>query len=136
MPAGSSAKPLAEKLGIKEGFAVVVIHPPKGYRRLLGRLPELMTIRERLDGRVDMIHAFVRTREELEARLLPWKEALPPDGSLWISWPKRAAGVPTDLTGDVVRAVGLAHGLVDVKVCAVDTTWSGLKLVYRTTDRR
>ena len=136
MPAGSSAKPLAEKLGIKEGFAVLVIHPPKGYKRLLGRLPNLVTIREEQDGRIDMIHAFVRTHADLAARFLSWKEALPPDGSLWISWPKRAAGVPTDLTEDVVRAVALAHGLVDVKVCAVDETWSGLKLVYRTKDRR
>jgi len=93
MPAGSSAKPLAEKLGIKEGFAVLVIHPPKGYKRLLGRLPNLVTIREGRDGRIDMIHAFVRTRADLAARFLSWKEALPPDGSLWISWPKRAAGV-------------------------------------------
>ena len=136
MPAGSSAKPLAEKLGIKEGFVVVVIHPPHDYIRLLGRLPERVTVRERLDGRVDMIHAFVRTRADLESRFLPWKEALPPEGSLWISWPKQAAGVPTDLTEDVVRAIALAHGLVDVKVCAVDEVWSGLKLVYRTKDRR
>ena len=136
MPAGSSAKPLAEKLGIKEGFVVVVIHPPHDYIRLLGRLPERVTVRERLDGRVDMIHAFVRTRADLAARFLSWKNALPPDGSLWVSWPKRAAGVPTDLTEDVVRAVASAKGLVDVKVCAVDETWSGLKLVYRTKDRR
>jgi len=135
MPAGSSAKPLAEKLGIKEGFAVVVIHPPKDYKRLLGRLPERVTIWERLDGRVDIIHAFVRTRADLEARFLAWKEVLPPDGSLWVSWPKQAAGVPTNLTEDVVRATALAQGLVDVKVCAVDETWSGLKLVYRTKDR-
>src|SRR2546430_8395627 len=90
MPAGSSAKPLAEKLGIKEGFVVVVIHPPHDYIRLLGRLPERVTVRERLDGRVDMIHAFVRTRADLAARFLSWKNALPPDGSLWVSWPKRS----------------------------------------------
>jgi hypothetical protein len=136
MPAGSSAKPLAQKLGIKAGLAVVVIHPPRDYMRLLGRLPERVTVRERLDRGVDMIHAFVRTRADLAARFLSWKKALPHDGSLWISWPKRAAGVPTDMTEDVVRAVALAHGLVDVKVCAVDETWSGLKLVYRTKDRQ
>ena len=135
MPVGSSTKPLAEKLGIKEGFAVVVIHPPKDYKRLLGRLPEPVTFRKRLEGRVDMIHAFVRTRAVLEARFLAWKEALARDGSLWISWPKQKAEVPTDLTADVVRVVALAHGLVDVKVCSVDETWSGLKLVYRTKDR-
>ncbi|TLZ90154.1 MAG: DUF3052 family protein [Methanobacteriota archaeon] len=136
MPAGSSSKPLAEKLGIKPGFAVVVIRSPTDYARLLGRIPERVRILNRLDGRVDMIHAFVRTRADLESRFLPWKEALPPEGSLWISWPKQAAGVPTDLTEDVVRAIALAHGLVDVKVCAVDEVWSGLKLVYRTKDRR
>ena len=136
MPAGSSSKPLAEKLGIKPGFAVVVIRPPPDYARLLGRIPERVRILDRLDGRVDMIHAFVRTRADLAARFLSWKNALPPDGSLWVSWPKRAAGVPTDLTEDVVRAIALAKGLVDVKVCAVDETWSGLKLVYRTKDRR
>ena len=135
MPAGSSAKPLAEKLGIKAGFAVLVIHPPKGYVRLLGRFPERVTIRRRLDGRVDMIHAFVRNRGELAERFLDWRGVLPPDGSLWISWPKQKAEVPTDLTADVVRAVALAHGLVDVKVCSVDETWSGLKLVCRTKDR-
>jgi len=136
MPAGSSSKPLAEKLGIKPGFAVVVIRSPTDYARLLGRIPERVRILNRLDGRVDMIHAFVRTRADLAARFLSWKNALPPDGSLWVSWPKRAAGVPTDLTEDVVRAIALAHGLVDVKVCAVDEVWSGLKLVYRTKDRR
>ena len=136
MPAGSSSKPLAEKLGIKPGFAVVVIRSPTDYARLLGRIPERVRILNRLDGRVDIIHAFVRTRADLAARFLSWKNALPPDGSLWVSWPKRAAGVPTDLTEDVVRAVALAKGLVDVKVCAVDETWSGLKLVYRTKDRR
>ena len=135
MPAGSSAKPLAEKLGIKPGFAVVVIRPPPDYARLLGRIPERVRILERLKGRADMIHAFVRTRADLEARFSRWKAALPPDGSLWISWPKQVSGVPTDLTEVVVRAVALAHGLVDVKVCSLDETWSGLKLVYRTKDR-
>jgi len=135
MPSGTSRKPLAEKLGIKAGFVVVVIDPPKDYRRLLGRLPDRVTIRTRLDGRVNMIHAFVRDRSGLEASFDRWKGAIPSDGSLWISWPKQSAGVPTDLTEDVIRSVALAHGLVDVKVCAVDVTWSGLKLVYRMTDR-
>ena len=135
MSAGTSRKPLAEKLGIKAGFVVVVIDPPTGYRRLLGRLPDRVTIRTRVDGPVDLIHAFVRDRSGLEASFHRWKAAIPRDGSLWISWPKRSAGVPTDLTEDVVRSVALEHGLVDVKVCAVDGTWSGLKLVYRMADR-
>jgi hypothetical protein len=135
MPAGPSKKPLAEKLGIRAGFVVVVIDPPRDYRRLLGRLPDRVTIRTRLDGPVHLIHAFVRQRSGLEASFGRWKETILRDGSLWISWPKRSAGVPTDLTEDVVRSVALEHGLVDVKVCAVDDTWSGLKLVYRTKDR-
>ena len=136
MSTGPSRKSLAEKLGIKAGFVVVVIDPPADYRRLLGRLPDRVTIRARLDGRVNMIHAFVRDRSALEASFGRWKAAIERDGSLWISWPKRSAGVPTDLTEDVIRSVGLERGLVDVKVCAVDETWSGLKLVYRLTDRR
>jgi len=94
-----------------------------------------VTIRTRVDGRVDLIHAFVRDRSGLEASFHRWKAAIPRDGTLWISWPKRSAGVPTDLTEDIVRSVALEHGLVDVKVCAVDGTWSGLKLVYRKADR-
>ena len=135
MSAGSSRKALAEKLGIKPGFIVVVISPPKDYTRLLGRIPERVSIRERLNGPVNLVHAFVRTRADLEARFARWKVAISRDGSVWVSWPKRGAKVPTDLTEDVVRAVALAHGLVDVKVCAVDETWSALKLVYRLRDR-
>lgn len=136
MSAGSPRKPLAEKLGIRVGFVVVGLHAPADYERLLGRLPERVTIRKRLGGHANMIHAFVRSRVELEAPFHAWKEAIARDGSLWISWPKRRSGVPTDLTEDVVRAVALAHGLVDVKVCSVNETWSGLKLVYRLSDRR
>ncbi|HYT18592.1 MAG TPA: DUF3052 domain-containing protein [Thermoplasmata archaeon] len=135
MSAGTSGKPLAGKLGIKAGFVVVVIDPPADYRRLLGRLPDRVTIRTQLERRVNMIHAFVRDRSDLEASFDRWKGAIPPDGSLWISWPKRSAGVRTDLTEDVIRSIALGHGLVDVKVCAVDETWSGLKLVYRIADR-
>ncbi len=135
MSAGSSRKALAEKLGIKPGFVVVVISPPKDYTRLLGRIPERVSIRERLNGPVNLVHAFVRTRADLDGPFARWKDAISRDGSVWVSWPKRGAKVPTDLTEDVVRAVALAHGLVDVKVCSVDETWSALKLVYRLRDR-
>ena len=135
MSAGASRKSLAEKLGIKAGFVVVVIDPPTNYRDLLGRLPDRAMVRTRMDGQVDMVHAFVRHRSRLKASFVRWKEGILRDGSLWISWPKRSSSVQTDLTGDVVRSVALAHGLVDVKVCAIDETWSGLKLVYRLTDR-
>lgn len=136
MSAGLPRKALAEKLGIKPGFVVVVIRPPKDYVQLLGRIPERVSIRSRLNGPVNIIHAFVRTRADLDARFARWKDAISKDGCVWVSWPKRGANVPTDLTEDVVRAIALTNGLVDVKVCAVDETWSGLKLVYRLKDRQ
>ena len=135
MAEATHRRPLSEKLGIKAGFVVAVITPPTDYVHLLGRLPDDVVIRERVNDRVDMIHAFVRTRAELEGSFDRWKEAIDPDGSVWVSWPKRSAGVPTDLTEDVIRAVALGRGLVDTKVCSVDGTWSGLKLVYRLADR-
>src|SRR2546422_213512 len=131
---GERGRPPALR-GINPACAAVVIGPPRAYAGLRGRIPERVRILERLKGRVDLIPAFFRPRADLEARFSRWKAPLPPYGSLWISWPKQVSGVPTDLTEVVVRAVALAHGLVDVKVCSVDETWSGLKLVYRTKDR-
>src|SRR5438876_10075141 len=102
MSASSSRKALAEKLGIKPGFVVVVIRPPKDYVQLLGRIPERVSIRSRLNGPVNIIHAFVRTRADLDARFARWKDAISKDGCVWVSWRKRGANVPTDLTEDVV----------------------------------
>ncbi len=108
---------------------------PRGYRTTLGTLPPGVTIATTLRGTMPFIHFFTKQRAALESRFPMLERALSTDGALWISWPKKASGVATDLTENDVRAVALAHGLVDVKVCAVDEVWSGLKLVRRLKDR-
>jgi len=125
-------------LGIKAGTTIVAISAPKGYRALLGTLPPEARIATRAGtgrGSRDFIHCFVRARRELGTRFPGLSRALAPTGMLWVSWPKGTSGVTTDLTENVVREIGLANGLVDVKVCAVDATWSGLKFVRRVKDR-
>ena len=138
LTAGYSGKPLAEKLGIKAGLTVIAIDAPGGYRKLLGTLPAGARIETR-DGAGNtpraFIHCFSKTRRILEKRFPLLQRALTPAGMLWISWPKGTSGVTSDLTEDVVREIGLANGLVDVKVCAVNETWSGLKFVRRVADR-
>jgi len=133
--AGYSGRPLAAKLGIKPGWRVLVLSPPEGYRELLEGLPEGVTLGQDLPGEVEMVHLFAASREDLAAALPELLPRIPQDGTIWVSWPKRSSGVPTDVTEDVVRAVALPLGLVDVKVCAVDETWSGLKLVIRRENR-
>jgi hypothetical protein len=133
--AGYSGRPLVEKLGIKPGAAVAIVGAPPDYAATLGALPAGVSLRAAARGPLDWIQLFVRRRADLERRLPALARALRPDGALWVSWPKRASGVATDLTEDGVRAVALAHRLVDVKVCAVDDVWSGLKLVVRLADR-
>lgn len=135
MPAGYSGTPLARKLGIQPGTRVIALGAPGDYPALLDPIPEGASLASELPGSADFIHFFTAERAELEARLPELEAALEPTGVLWLSWPKKAAKVPTDLDGNVVRQLGLAAGLVDVKVCAVDETWSGLKLVYRLKDR-
>ena len=135
MPAGYSTRSLPDKLGIKPGFRIALVDTPKGYDAILGPLPPVVRVKT-VRGPLDLIQVFVTKASELERRFPSLKRALALDGSLWVSWPKRASGVATDLTEDVVRAVALAHGLVDVKVCAVDEVWSGLKIVYRLADRK
>lgn len=132
---GYSTRPLVGKLGIKAGFRVLIVDPPPGYWELLGPLPAGVVIVPGADGPADFVQFFTREWAALEAQFPRLRGALVPAGLLWISWPKRAAGVPTDLDENRVRAAGLANGLVDVKVCAVDRTWSGLKFVYRLRDR-
>jgi hypothetical protein len=134
--AGYSGRPLVAKLGIREGFRVLVRNPPAGYLGLLEGLPADVTLAEDLPGEVEMVHLFTRGRAELETALPELLGRIRQDGMIWVSWPKRASGVPTDVTEDTVRAVALPLGLVDVKVCAVDDTWSGLKLVIRKENRR
>jgi hypothetical protein len=133
--AGYSKRSLVEKLGIKPGRRALFVNAPPGFERTLGKLPPDVKVEKSLLGPLDFIHCFATKRQELEARFLKLKQALAVGGMLWISWPKRASKVPTDIDENVVRGVALAHGLVDVKVCAVDDVWSGLKLVYRLKDR-
>jgi hypothetical protein len=132
--AGYSGKPLVAKLGIKPGSTIAILGAPRGYDRLLGRLPEVRR-RSTATGRLDFVQFFTTAKHELQRRFPALARSLTPAGMLWISWPKKASGVATDLTEDVIRAVGLAHGLVDVKVAAVDDVWSGLKFVRRLKDR-
>jgi len=132
---GYSGTPLLQKLGIKAGMKLMVLNPPPGYDRTLGPLPDGVKRAAALQRPLDFVHCFVTSRATLEARFARLAAALAPAGMLWISWPKKAAKVETDLTEDLVRAIALAGGLVDVKVCAVDEAWSGLKLVRRLRDR-
>jgi hypothetical protein len=135
VPAGYSKRTLSGKLGIKPGTAVVVLGAPPDYPSLLGALPEGTTLHSRLPTASGFIHRFVRSESELAADFPRLARALVDDGMLWISWPKTASGLATDLDENVVRRIGLTHGLVDVKVCAVDEVWSGLKFVRRIKNR-
>ena len=134
-PAGYSGTPLVRKLGIKPGARLGLIGAPEGFDETLGELPIGVAVRRRLRGPLDVIVAFYSSRAQLERRLVALKGALDYAGGLWIAWPKRASGVATDLNDNVVRELGLATGLVDNKVCAIDEVWSGLRLVYRLRDR-
>ena len=129
--AGYSGTPLAKKLGIKPGHAVYVIDAPAGYRTLLAPLPDDVTFVPRLSGSVDLVHVFVIAASKLTASLPRIRKQMRADAVVWVSWPKKAAKMDTDVTEDVIRAVALPTGLVDVKVCSVDEVWSGLKLVVR-----
>jgi hypothetical protein len=133
--AGYSGTPLPQKLGIKPGLAVVIINAPTNYRRLLGTIPEGVTFSDRLKPDSTFAHVFINNRSELTKRLSILREKIADAGTVWVSWPKKSSGVPTDVTEDVVRAVALPLGFVDVKVCAVDEIWSGLKLVVRREQR-
>jgi len=133
--AGYSGTPLVKKLGIKPGARLHIADAPNGYAATLGALPEGVVRVRTLRGPLDVVQYFTVSRAALERRFAVLAKSLAPAGMLWISWPKKSAQVDTDVTGDVVRGVGLKNGLVDVKVCAVDETWSGLKFVRRLADR-
>jgi hypothetical protein len=135
LSAGYSGRPLPAKLGIRPGARLALIDPPPGFDGVLGELPEDVEVGARLAQRRDVIVAFFDRRAALERRLPALRRALDPAGGLWIAWPKRASGVATDLDENVVRDLGLAAGLVDNKVCAIDEVWSGLRLVVRLRDR-
>jgi hypothetical protein len=128
--AGYSATPLPKKLGFKPGMTAVFLDAPEHLDELLGDL-EGVTVKRSLRGHADLVMCFVTRRRELERRAARLRQAVAPDGMVWVCWPKKAAKVQTDVTEDVVREVLLPTGLVDNKVAAVDETWSGLKLVVR-----
>jgi hypothetical protein len=136
MGAGYSRRSLVDKLGIKPGFCIRLVNPPQGYAALLGVLPDGVVRLDQPASGVDIIQFFAASRRELEAEFSALARQIKPDGMLWISWPKRAAKVETDLDENIVREIGLAGGLVDVKVAAIDQTWSGLKFVHRLKDRK
>ena len=136
MTAGYSGTPLVKKLGIKRGNRLALLHAPDHYLELLGELPPDVAIDfELAGGEYDFLHAFYQWRRDYEAQFADLKSAIHKNGMIWISWYKKAAKMPTDITEDVLRDVALAGGLVDVKVAAIDAQWSGLKLVYRREDR-
>jgi hypothetical protein len=134
--AGYSGTPLAQKLGIKPGARVVVINAPADYQKLLGPSASEVQFTTRVGTDADFIHLFTKRRAELETQLGRFRPKLADTGMLWVSWPKKSAGVATDITEDVIRTVALPLGFVDTKVCAVDETWSGLKLMIRRTNRK
>jgi hypothetical protein len=124
--AGYSGTPLARKLGFKEGMRVVYVNPPEGFA-----VDGIDDVWARLAKGTDLVVCFVTARRELERRLAALRRAIEPDGMLWVAWPKRASGVPTDMTEGAVREIALPTGLVDTKVCAIDEVWAGLRLVVR-----
>jgi len=134
--AGYFSTPLAKKLGIKEGFVVGLINEPKNYFELFTDWPQNVIVSKENSERKDLIHFFITGAKELFAQLPLLKDELRPNGMLWVSWPKKAAKVPTDATEDLIRDCALRNGLVDIKVCAVDEVWSGLKLVIPVKERR
>jgi hypothetical protein len=134
--AGYSGTPLVRKLGIAAGHTVALVGEPSGFRDLLAPLPERVAFVSRHAPTVDITHLFAVRRTELVRRVDEIRSRMRDDAVLWVSWPKKSSGVESDITEDVIRQVALPLGLVDVKVCAVDATWSGLKLVVRRGLRR
>lgn len=134
--AGYSGTPLPQKLGIKPGTIVVAIDPPENYRKLLGQVPNGVNFGTRPVGNTKFVHLFATRRSELAKHLSILRRKVAEDAAIWVSWPKKSSGVATDVTEDVIRAVALPLGFVDIKVCAVDKTWSGLKLMIRRENRK
>jgi hypothetical protein len=134
--AGYSKTPTWKKLGIKEGMHAIHLHAPENYAQILGELPQGAILENELRKKAAFIHYFTKQKKSLSRDFPKLKEALLMDGTLWISWPKGASKVSTDVNETIVREIGLQGGLVDVKVAAVDEIWSGLKFVYRLKDRK
>lgn len=134
--AGYSGRPLAQKLGIKAGQKVLTINAPAAYPKLLAPLPEEVAFARKATTGADFVHLFISERKALEKESSRLRKLIADTGVLWVSWPKKSSGVKTDITEDVIREVCLPLGFVDIKVCAVDETWSGLKLMIRRENRR
>ena len=130
-PAGYSGTPLFKKLGIKPGYRVKTKNAPDNYLELISPLPEDTVVSTRLRNDVDLWHIFTKRRAELRDQLKKAKQQIVQDGMIWVSWPKKSSGVASEITEDTIREIALPMELVDIKVCAVDETWSGLKLVIR-----
>lgn len=133
--AGYSGTPLVQKIGVRPGHRLVLRNDPPSFLHDMGRLPEGVATTDRLAGKANIVVYFTDKLSALEKDFSALARTMEPDGMLWIAWPKKASGKTTDITEDVVRRVALERGLVDVKVCAIDETWSGLKLVVRLKDR-
>ena len=129
--AGYSATPLVKKLGIKPDTALYVKNAPRDYRKLCEGLPPGTKVARRLAGNPSFVHLFTTSRTELAAELRKYRRQIAQDGVIWVSWPKKSSKLPSTVTEDTVREVALPLDLVDIKVCAVDDTWSGLKLMIR-----
>ena len=134
--AGYSGTPLPQKLGIKPGLTVVTINAPANYRRLLGQIPDSVTFSERLKSGSSFVHLFTSRRSEMQKKMSILRDKISDNGAIWVSWPKKSSGISTDVTEDVIREIALPLGFVDIKVCAVDETWSGLKLMIRRENRK
>ena len=134
--AGYSATPLAKKLGIKDGSKLFLSNAPKNYLQLLAPIPMGVKVSPGITHDTDIVHLFATKKTRLRGQLTAARKKIKPDAALWVSWPKKAAKVPTDITEDTIRELALPLGLVDIKVCAVDETWSGLKLVIRKEHRK
>jgi len=127
--AGASGKAVVQKLGIKPGFCIFVDGAPSAYDKIVGGLPANVMVKAALRPSLDMVHLFVTKSTGLAAKLRRYRETIAPSGMIWVSWPKKSSGIASDLTDIVVRDTALPLGLVDIKVCAIDGTWSGLKFV-------
>jgi hypothetical protein len=133
--AGYSGTPLAKKLGVSEGCRILALGAPARYKDPLAPLPPGVRFVQEAAPDTDIVQLFATGRQELATRLAGLLSVIRADAVIWVSWPKKSAKVPTDVTEDVIREVALPLGLVDVKVCAIDETWSGLKLVLRKANR-
>lgn len=136
MSSGYSKTPLIKKLGIKDNFRVRLIHSPENYFDLLGELPNDVKFLQRKSKEVDFIHLFAKDIKTFEKSFFKIKDEIKKDGMIWVSWYKKASKIPTDMSEDIIRNTALANGLVDIKVCAVDEKWSGLKIVWRKENRK